>query len=96
MTKKNKEKAIYLVTNADKKAPLISLYSLPTKCLVCHTFQEPEPLSFQYSNDYNDAMVQLRCKNETCKLNFTAFYLKGKYGNEQYHFLCFYPSPAYH
>jgi hypothetical protein len=88
MTKKKKEKVIYLVTNAHKKAPLINLYSLPTKCPVCHSFQEPKPTSFQF-NKNDDAMVQFSCINDSCKSSFSAFYIKGTYGNEQYHFISF-------
>lgn len=72
MTKKNKDKVIYLVTKADKKAPLIKLYSLPTKCPVCHSFQEPDLIAVQY-NDNDDAMIQFRCVDDKCKSSFSAF-----------------------
>ena len=87
MTKKNNEKVIYLVSDAVKKAPLIDLYSLPTKCPVCHSFQEPELRAVQYKDD--DAMVQFSCVKKKCKSSFSAFYFKGYHGKEQYHFLCF-------
>ncbi|WP_066047026.1 hypothetical protein [Robertmurraya korlensis] len=88
MTKKNIEKVIYLVTDNDKKSPLINLYSLPTKCPVCHSFQEPKLRAVNFKDD-NDAWVQFSCLNNKCKSSFTAFYFKGSHGNEQFHFLCF-------
>ncbi|MFE4133087.1 hypothetical protein [Peribacillus sp. YIM B13482] len=88
MVRKNNEKIIYLVTNADKKAPLISLCSLPAKCPACHLFQEPKPLSFQL-NENADVKVLFSCVNERCKSSFSAFYIKSSYVNEQYHFICF-------
>lgn len=88
MIKKNKEKVIYLVTNADKKAPLISLYSLPTKCPVCHSFKEPQQISFKYNHN-DDAMVQFRCLYDKCKSSFSALYLQGSYGAENFHFISF-------
>ena len=69
MAKKNKEEVIYLVTNADKNAPLFNLYSLPTKYPVCHSFQKPKPLSFQY-NYNDDAIVNFVVQNgKSCKVN---------------------------
>lgn len=88
MTKKNKEKVIYLVTYAGKKAPLINLYSLPTKCPVCHLSQEPQSIGVHYK-DNDDARVEFRCGDDKCKSSFSALYFKGRYGNEQYHLLCF-------
>ncbi|WP_255233574.1 hypothetical protein [Bacillus altitudinis] len=88
MAKMNREKVIYLVTNADKKAPLIKLYSLPTKCPVCHSFQEPQPISFKYNHN-DDARVQFRCVYGKCKSSFSALYLKGSYGAEKFHFISF-------
>jgi len=88
MIKKQKENVTYLVSDAGKNVPLINLYSLPTKCPVCHTFQEPELRAVQY-NDYDDAIVKFCCINESCKTSFTALYLKGSYGIEQYHCTCF-------
>ncbi|KUP06201.1 hypothetical protein Q75_09750 [Bacillus coahuilensis p1.1.43] len=87
MTKKNKEKGFYLVPPAVKKAPLINLYSLPTKCPVCHSFQEPEQIAVQETD--NDAIVKFCCTNKSCKSSFSALYLKGSYGKQEYHFICF-------
>lgn len=89
MAKKNKEKVIYLVTDAGKKSPLISLYSLPTKCPICHSFQEPKLISYQF-NVNNDAMVKFSCVNDNCKSSFSAFYIKGNYVHKQYHFISFF------
>jgi hypothetical protein len=88
MVKRNNEKAIYLLTDAGKKTPLINLYSLPTKCPVCNSFQEPEPISFQ-NNHNDDVKVKFNCVNERCKSSFSAFYIKGSYENEQYQFISF-------
>ncbi|WP_282035198.1 hypothetical protein [Metabacillus indicus] len=87
MTKKNNEKVIYLATNGEENTPLINLYSIPTKCPFCHSFQKPEPISFHFN--YNDALVQFSCVTDKCKSTFSAFYIKGSYGKEQYHFLSF-------
>ena len=65
MIKKNKEKVIYFVHNAYENTPQINLYSLPTKCPVCHIFQEPKPITFQY-NVNDDAEVQFSCINKSC------------------------------
>lgn len=91
MTKKKKENVIYLVNYTSKKAkfPMINLYSLPTKCPVCNTFQEPEPISFQYNHNDDDAKVKFSCRNKSCKSSFSALYLGGGYVNKQYHFICF-------
>lgn len=88
MTKKNKEKVIYLVTDANKKAPLINLYSLPTKCPVCHSFQEPKPISYQYNHN-DDAVVKFSCVSRSCESFFSALYIGGGIVNKQYYFLCF-------
>lgn len=88
MTIKKKVKVIYLVTDAGKKSPLINLYSIPTKCPFCHSFQKPEPISFHF-NYNDDAIVQFSCVSDKCKSTFSAFYLKGSKGTEQYHFLSF-------
>ncbi|PEF35337.1 hypothetical protein CON84_23495 [Bacillus sp. AFS094228] len=79
MIKKNEEKVIYLVPNAeDKKTPLINLYSLPTKCPLCHSFQEPKPISF-HLNDNDDAVVKFNCVNDSCKSSLSVFYIKSGY-----------------
>jgi hypothetical protein len=88
MTKKNKEKVIYLVADAVKKTPLINLYSLPTKCPVCHSFQEAKPISFQYKHN-DDAIVKFRCVSRSCESLFSALYIGGCLVNKQYYFLCY-------
>ncbi|HDR4901607.1 TPA: hypothetical protein QCR38_003863 [Bacillus cereus] len=72
MAKNNKDKVIYLVSNADKKFHVIDLYSLPAKCPVCHPFQEPKPISFHF-NKNDDAIVQFNCVNASCKSSFLHF-----------------------
>ncbi|GIP62693.1 hypothetical protein J32TS6_12480 [Virgibacillus pantothenticus] len=89
MPKKNNEKVIYLVADADKKAPLINLYSLPTKCPVCNSFQEPKPISFQYNHN-DDAVVKFSCVSKNCESFFSVLYIGGGgFVNKQYYFLCY-------
>lgn len=88
MTRKNNEKVIYLVADADKKTPLINLYSLPTKCPVCHSFQEPKPISFHYNHN-DDAVVKFSCVSKSCMSVFSALYLGEGYINKHYYFLYF-------
>lgn len=58
---------IRMVFNNDKKAPLINLFSLPTKCSVCHSFQEPKPITFQL-NVNDDAIVKFCSPKQRNKL----------------------------
>ncbi|TCJ00991.1 hypothetical protein [Cytobacillus praedii] len=88
MTKMNREKVVYLV-NADKKTPLIKFCSLPTKCSACHSFQEPQPISFKYHHKDKAIIVQFRCVNDKCKSLFNALYLKGSFGGEDFHYISF-------
>lgn len=88
MTKKINEKVIYLVTDADKKSPLNNLYSLPTKCPVCNSFQEPKPISFQYNHN-DDAVVKFSCVSKNCESFFSVLYIGGGFVNKQYYFLCY-------
>lgn len=89
MTKKNKEKVIYLFAKGGKKTRMINLYSLPTKCPVCNVYQEPKPIGVNFS-EYDDAKVKFSCVNKSCKSSFSALYMKGSYcKEEQYHFISF-------
>lgn len=92
MSKKNteKEKVIYLFAKEGKKAPMVNLYSLPTKCPVCNVFQEPKLMGVQFNDYKEDARIQFSCTNKKCKSLFSTLYMKGRYyGNEQYHFISF-------
>lgn len=81
MANKINDKVTYLISDTGVNAPQINLHSLPTKCPICHSFQEPQPKAFKYNHN-DDAMVQFKCVVDKCNSSYTAFYLKGSYGKE--------------
>ena len=77
-------KVIYLMTNTEKN----TMINLPTKCPVCHLSKEPNLISFIY-NENNDMKIKFKCVSNKCSSSFSAFYIKGRDGKKQYHFLSF-------
>lgn len=88
VSKVNKEKLVYIVTDTDEKASMISLKYIPTKCPICLSAQDLKPKTFHF-NEKNDLVVDLNCVNNTCQSSNSALFLKELQEKDQYLFLGF-------